>query len=90
MPLVKSMTHLPVVVDLSHATGRRELAAYEHGRWRRGRTAAREVHASPETALCDGPQSLTLDDFAGLMERTSRLASVLREEEPSWLMPVAR
>ncbi|OPZ40373.1 MAG: Phospho-2-dehydro-3-deoxyheptonate aldolase [Synergistetes bacterium ADurb.BinA166] len=92
VPLVKSMTHLPVVVDPSHATGRRELvlpmsmAALAAG----ADGLLVEVHASPETALCDGPQSLTLDDFAGLMERTSRLASVLREEEPSWLMPVAR
>lgn len=92
VPLVKSMTHLPIVVDPSHATGRRELvapmslAALAAG----ADGLILEVHCSPETALCDGPQSLTLDDFSELMSRTSRLMNALQEEEPSWRMPVAR
>ncbi|NLM72371.1 MAG: 3-deoxy-7-phosphoheptulonate synthase [Synergistaceae bacterium] len=92
VPLVKSLTHLPIVVDPSHATGRRELvapmslAALAAG----ADGLILEVHCSPETALCDGPQSLTLDDFANLMSRTSRLINALQEEAPSWQMPIAR
>ncbi len=92
IPLLKSMTHLPVVVDPSHATGRRDLvapmslAALAAG----ADGLVVEVHCAPEEALCDGPQSLTLDDFAHLMTRASKVLRALREEEPSWRMPIAR
>lgn len=68
--LVKEMTHLPVIVDPSHATGKRSLIA----------PAARaalavgadgvivEVHPDPDNAWSDGAQSLTLRGFGGLME----------------------
>ncbi len=66
---LKSLTHLPVVVDPSHATGRRELIA---PMCRAGIAAGAdglmiEVHPDPEHARCDGPQSLTPGDFATLM-----------------------
>ena len=86
------MTHLPVVVDPSHATGRRELvapmslAALAAG----ADGLVVEVHCDPAEALCDGPQSLTPDDFALLMTRASKMLRALNEEEPSWRMPVAR
>ncbi|MGB4442244.1 MAG: 3-deoxy-7-phosphoheptulonate synthase [Coriobacteriia bacterium] len=66
---LKSLTHLPVVVDPSHATGRRDLI----GPMCRAGIAAGadglmvEVHPDPEHARCDGPQSLTPGDFAALM-----------------------
>jgi 3-deoxy-7-phosphoheptulonate synthase len=68
--LAKELCHLPVVVDPSHATGRRSLVP----------AAARaavaigadgiivEVHPCPERALSDGPQSLDLPGFASMME----------------------
>jgi 3-deoxy-7-phosphoheptulonate synthase len=68
--LAKELCHLPVVVDPSHATGRRSLVP----------AAARaavaigadgliiEVHPCPERALSDGPQSLDLQGFAGMMQ----------------------
>lgn len=67
--LVKEMTHLPVIVDPSHATGRRSIiakcakAAIAIG----ADGVIVEVHPRPEEALSDGAQSLTFDNFAELM-----------------------
>jgi 3-deoxy-7-phosphoheptulonate synthase len=66
---LKTLTHLPVIVDPSHATGRRDLVA----RMCRAGLAAGadgmmvEVHPDPEHARCDGPQSLTTEEFEALM-----------------------
>ncbi|MDZ4180465.1 MAG: 3-deoxy-7-phosphoheptulonate synthase [Coriobacteriia bacterium] len=66
---LKQLTHLPIIADPSHATGRRELVAVMS----RASIAAGadglmvEVHPDPERAKCDGPQSLTPEDFASLM-----------------------
>jgi 3-deoxy-7-phosphoheptulonate synthase len=74
VPLLKEMTHLPVVVDPSHATGRRSLvppmsmAALVVG----AHGIMVEVHPDPDRALSDGPQSLTLPGFAKLMESVRR------------------
>ena len=67
---LKQLTHLPVIVDPSHATGRRDLVAVMS---RAGIVAGAdgimvEVHQDPEHAKCDGPQSLTPPDFVELME----------------------
>lgn len=67
--LLRELTHLPVVVDHSQATGRRSLVP----RLCRAAVAAGadgllvEVHPQPERALVDGAQSLSLDEFADLM-----------------------
>ncbi|MBN2404207.1 MAG: 3-deoxy-7-phosphoheptulonate synthase [Coriobacteriia bacterium] len=66
---LKQLTHLPVIADPSHATGRRDLvapmcrAALASG----ADGLMVEVHIDPEHARCDGPQSLTPDGFARLM-----------------------
>lgn len=69
VPLAKELTHLPIMVDPSHATGKRSLVAPmskaalvagAHG-------VLVEVHPDPEKALSDGPQSLTLQGFEKLM-----------------------
>ena len=79
VPLVKEMTHLPVMVDPSHATGKRSLVipmskaalvAGAHG-------VLVEVHPEPEKALSDGPQSLTFAGFELLMTDMARLRSYL-------------
>jgi 3-deoxy-7-phosphoheptulonate synthase len=91
VPLVKSLTHLPVVVDPSHATGKRHLvapmslAALAAG----ADGLIVEVHSRPEEALCDGPQSLDLPAFDGLMNRISRLMEALEPEESEWGLKVA-
>jgi 3-deoxy-7-phosphoheptulonate synthase len=66
---VKELSHLPVIVDPSHATGRRSLvpttakAAIAVG----ADGLIVEVHPNPDKALSDGPQSLTLEGFASMM-----------------------
>ncbi|HTG80774.1 MAG TPA: 3-deoxy-7-phosphoheptulonate synthase [Geobacteraceae bacterium] len=79
VPLIKEMSHLPVMVDPSHATGRRSLVAPmakaalvagAHG-------ILVEVHPEPEKALSDGPQSLTFQGFDQLMEEVGRLTTFL-------------
>ena len=71
IPLVKRLSHLPVIADPSHGTGHRylvepmALAAAAAG----ADGLIIEVHPEPDTALSDGPQSLTLDGFAALMRR---------------------
>jgi len=66
IPVLKAETHLPVIVDPSHAGGRAELVAplafAADG-------LIVEVHPCPEEALSDGDQSLTPSDFASLMRR---------------------
>ena len=77
VPIVHIDSHLPVIVDPSHATGRSDLvepmsvAAMAAG----ADGIMVEVHPDPEMALSDGAQSLTPDEFAGLMGRLRQLAS---------------
>lgn len=80
VPLVKQISHLPIVVDPCHATGRRELvlpmsrAALAAG----ADGVMVEVHPQPEKALSDGPQSLRFDDFRRLMAELRRLAEAVQ------------
>src|SRR5205085_4052893 len=66
VPVLKELSHLPVVVDPSHAAGRRDLvtplslAAASAG----ADGIIVEVHPEPEEAICDGPQALRADGFA--------------------------
>jgi len=76
VPVLKERCHLPVIVDPSHAAGRRELveplalAAAAVG----ADGVMVEIHPDPEQALCDGPQSLHAQDFAGFAERVKAAA----------------
>ncbi|MGE3549179.1 MAG: 3-deoxy-7-phosphoheptulonate synthase [Geobacter sp.] len=81
VPLVKELTHLPIMVDPSHATGKRSLVtpmskaalvAGAHG-------VLVEVHPEPEKALSDGPQSLTFPGFEALMADVRRLQHCLQQ-----------
>ncbi len=76
VPLLKQYTHLPVVVDPSHAAGKRELvpalAAAAVAAGADGLLV--EVHPQPEQALSDGRQSLDLPGFAAMMRQLSGLA----------------
>ncbi len=71
IPVIKRLSHLPVIADPSHGTGHRylvepmALAAAAAG----ADGLIIEVHPEPDTALSDGPQSLTLDGFRHLMQR---------------------
>ncbi|MDK1031180.1 MAG: 3-deoxy-7-phosphoheptulonate synthase [Planctomycetia bacterium] len=82
IPNIRSSSHLPVIVDPSHATGRRDLvvpmalAAIAAG----ADGIMVEVHPNPQDALCDGPQQLTLDDFDTLMAEVSAIAKVVGKQ----------
>src|SRR6188474_3888922 len=71
IPVIKKLSHLPIVVDPSHGTGRRDKVPP----MARAAVAAGadglliEVHHSPETALCDGPQSLYPSQFRELLSQ---------------------
>ncbi len=79
VPLAKGLTHLPVVVDPSHGTGRSDLvesmsmAAVAAG----ADGLLVEVHPRPDQALSDGPQSLTLEAFSDMMQRLRSIASAV-------------
>ncbi|HMF18300.1 MAG TPA: 3-deoxy-7-phosphoheptulonate synthase [Gemmataceae bacterium] len=79
VPNVKSMSHLPIIVDPSHATGRPDLipsmacAAVAAG----ADGVHIEVHSCPEKALSDGPQALLPKQYADLMERVRKIADVV-------------
>jgi len=74
IPMLKKMTHLPIIIDPSHAAGIRwmveplSMAAIAAG----ADGLMIEVHNNPEQALCDGPQSLTPAAFDDLMVKISR------------------
>jgi len=82
VPVLKEMTHLPIVVDPSHAAGRRalveplSLAAAAAG----ADGIIVEIHPDPEEAICDGPQALRTDDFAAYVERLEAVASIAGKE----------
>ena len=69
IPVLKAETHLPVMVDPSHAGGRADLVApLSFAAIAAGADGLIvEVHPGPEEALSDGDQSLTLENFAALM-----------------------
>jgi len=82
VPLLKQLSHLPVVVDPSHATGRRDLVApLAIAALAAGADGLMvEVHPDPENALSDGPQSLTFEMFARMMEDIERVRAALRPQ----------
>lgn len=79
MPLIRVLSHLPVLVDPSHAAGRRELVApLACASLAVGADGILiEVHPEPEKALSDGPQSLSFTEFARLMDRIEQLTQAL-------------
>ena len=78
VPVLKELTHLPVIVDPSHAAGRRalveplSLAAAAAG----ADGIIVEIHPEPDEAICDGPQQLRADAFAEYAEKVERAANV--------------
>ncbi len=89
VPVLKQLTHLPVIVDPSHAAGRRDLvtplslAAAAIG----ADGVIVEVHPNPDAAVCDGPQQLRTADFAAYahtIEQAAALAGkALNPNEPA-------
>ncbi len=82
IPALREMTHLPIVIDPSHAAGRRDwvrpmsLAAAAAG----ADGIMVEVHNQPEEAICDGPQALPTESFAAYAEQVRAVADLARGE----------
>jgi 3-deoxy-7-phosphoheptulonate synthase len=82
IPVLKDLSHLPVVVDPSHAAGKRELvlplslAAAAAG----ADGIIVEVHHDPEAAICDGPQAVPADEFSDYAEQVQRVAGIVGNE----------
>jgi 3-deoxy-7-phosphoheptulonate synthase len=78
VPVLKELTHLPVVVDPSHAAGRRDLvlpmslAAAAAG----ADGVIVETHPAPDEAICDGPQAIRGEDFADYLRRLEQAAAL--------------
>lgn len=89
VPVVKQLSHLPIVVDPSHAVGVRSmvapmaLAAVASG----ADGLLIEVHPKPEIALCDGKQSLTPELFADLAAKIRETARVVGRTMPERILP---
>src|SRR6201982_1712655 len=82
VPVLKELSHLPVIVDPSHAAGRRalvlpmSLAAAAAG----ADGIIVEVHPEPEHAICDGPQQLRTAEFADYLRQVEAVASLAGKE----------
>ncbi|MCL5291523.1 MAG: 3-deoxy-7-phosphoheptulonate synthase [Actinobacteria bacterium] len=76
VPLIKQLSHLPVIVDPSHASGKRDLIAplTMAGLAAGADGAIIEVHPNPEEASCDGQQSLAFEQFDSLMGKLKKVA----------------
>lgn len=79
VPILKNLTHLPVVVDPSHGTGFRHLVSPMAlaGMAAGADSLIVEVHDKPEEALSDGPQALLPSDFRELMIKINQLGDVI-------------
>ncbi|HQY23688.1 MAG TPA: 3-deoxy-7-phosphoheptulonate synthase [Thermoflexales bacterium] len=82
VPVLKRMSHLPVVVDPSHATGKSEyvLAAARAGIAAGADGLIIEVHPDPSKAMSDGAQSLTPTAFHDLVKQARRIAEAMDRE----------
>lgn len=82
IPVVKKISHLPVLVDPSHATGLRDkVSPMSKAAIAAGCDGLEiEVHPHPECAVCDGAQSLTVEDFAKLYGDIKKIAEIVEKE----------
>ncbi len=82
VPVIHERSHLPIIVDPSHATGSRNyVVPLSYAAMAGGADGLIiEVHPEPLKALCDGPQSLDLKDFAEMMKRIKELAAFSRKK----------
>jgi 3-deoxy-7-phosphoheptulonate synthase len=82
IPVLKELSHLPVVVDPSHAAGKRDLvlplslAAAAAG----ADGIIVEVHHDPDAAICDGPQAIPADEFGHYVTQVTRAAEIAGKE----------
>ena len=85
IPVIQRLSHLPIIADPSHSTGKWYLvtpvalaavAAGAHG-------LLVEVHPNPDVAKCDGAQSLTFDNFRILMDQVRAVTAARQGQAPA-------
>ena len=83
IPVMRRLTHLPIIIDPSHATGKSWLVEpLAMGAVATGADGLQiEVHNDPAHALCDGPQSLRPEDFQGLAKKLLALRAAVQGME---------
>ncbi|MBF2076497.1 MAG: 3-deoxy-7-phosphoheptulonate synthase [Synechococcales cyanobacterium C42_A2020_086] len=92
IPVLRSLTHLPIMIDPSHGTGKAEyvpsmaMAAVAAGT----DSLMIEVHPNPAKALSDGPQSLTPDRFDQLMQELAVIGHAVGRWQPPLVPSVSR
>ncbi|MFN0084389.1 MAG: N-acetylneuraminate synthase family protein, partial [Blastocatellia bacterium] len=85
IPAVQGLSHLPIIFDPSHSTGKRETvipmarAAVAVG----ADGLLVDVHPYPERALCDGPQALLFGMFRRMVEEVRAIAEIIRRHDES-------
>ena len=90
VPVLRSLTHLPIAIDPSHSTGKSEyvpamaMAAVAAG----ADSLMIEVHPNPAKALSDGPQSLTPDQYEELMQQMNIISQAMRRAGESSFSPI--
>ena len=79
VPVIKQLSHLPIIVDPSHGVGdRRYVSSMARAAVAAGADGIMvEVHPDPDNARSDGPQSLTFDEFASLANRCRIIGTTL-------------
>src|ERR1700761_6320073 len=84
VPAAQRLSHLPIVVDPSHGTGKRDkvLSMARAGVAVGADGILVEVHHQPDKALSDGPQSIYPDQFAHMMAELEQIAAVLHRQVP--------
>lgn len=82
VPVIHERSHLPIIIDPSHATGSRDyVAPLSYAAMACGADGLIvEVHPEPLKALCDGPQSLNIEAFAELMKKLRELSRFNRKK----------
>jgi len=84
VPNAKGLTHLPIIVDPSHATGRPDLIpAMSYAAIAAGADGVHiEVHSCPEKAMSDGPQALLPPQYAEVVKKMKALADIMGRKIP--------
>jgi 3-deoxy-7-phosphoheptulonate synthase len=79
VPVLDSLSHLPVLVDPSHGTGKRQMVIpMARGALAAGAQAVMvDVHDQPEKALCDGPQAIHPREFAEMVKTLRALGAAI-------------